>query len=73
MKRLLIIMLAFFLLTPIDANSQRKRNQKEDAKTQKISLNAFKLRNVGPAFLSGRIADIAIHPSNESVWYVAVG
>jgi len=33
----------------------------------------FLLRNVGPAFLSGRIADIAVHPNNESVWYVAVG
>ncbi|MGB0146427.1 MAG: VPS10 domain-containing protein, partial [Flavobacteriaceae bacterium] len=33
----------------------------------------FKMRNVGPAFLSGRIADIAVHPDNESVWYVAVG
>ena len=73
MKRLLLIMLAFFMLMPIDANSQRKRNQKDDSKTQKVSLNAFKLRNIGPEFLSGRIADIAIHPNNENVWYVAVG
>ena len=73
MKRLLIILLAFLLLTPIDANSQRKRNQKENNKTEKVSLNAFKFRNVGPAFLSGRIADIAIHPNNENIWYVAVG
>ena len=67
MKRLLIILLAFLLLTPIDANSQRKRNQKEKNKTEKVSLNAFKFRNVGPAFLSGRIADIAIHPNNENI------
>jgi photosystem II stability/assembly factor-like uncharacterized protein len=73
MKRLLLIMLAFFMLMPIDANSQRKRNQKDDSNAQKVSLNAFKLRNIGPAFLSGRIADIAIHPNNENVWYVAVG
>ena len=33
----------------------------------------MKLRNVGPAFLSGRIADIAIHPDNNNVWYVATG
>ena len=73
MKRLLIILLAFLLFTPIDANSQRKRNQKDNSKTEKVSLNAFKFRNVGPAFLSGRIADIAIHPNNENIWYVAVG
>ncbi len=33
----------------------------------------LKLRNIGPAFTSGRIADIAMHPTNENVWYVAVG
>ncbi|WP_299839528.1 glycosyl hydrolase [uncultured Tenacibaculum sp.] len=43
---------------------------------QKISSKTFSglpLRNIGPAFTSGRIADIAIHPKNENVWYVAVG
>jgi photosystem II stability/assembly factor-like uncharacterized protein len=73
MKRILTLMLAFLLLLPIEANSQRKRNQRDNSNTEKVSLNAFKLRNVGPAFLSGRIADIAIHPDNENVWYVAVG
>ncbi|MTB50694.1 glycosyl hydrolase [Lewinella sp. W8] len=36
-------------------------------------LSGFKLRNVGPAFVSGRIADIAVHPTHENTWYVAVG
>lgn len=30
-------------------------------------------RSIGPAFMSGRIADIAIDPRNRHVWYVAVG
>ncbi len=30
-------------------------------------------RNIGPALTSGRIADIAIHPGDESTLYVAVG
>jgi hypothetical protein len=30
-------------------------------------------RSIGPALMSGRIADIAIHPQNKNVWYVAVG
>lgn len=30
-------------------------------------------RNIGPAFMSGRIADIDWDPSDDSVWYVAVG
>lgn len=37
------------------------------------TFSGLELRNIGPAFTSGRIADIAIHPDNENVWYVAVG
>jgi photosystem II stability/assembly factor-like uncharacterized protein len=33
----------------------------------------LKLRNIGPAFMSGRIADIAVPPGDENTWYVAVG
>ena len=43
---------------------------------QKLTSDTFKgleFRNLGPALTSGRIADIAIHPKNESIWYVAVG
>lgn len=36
-------------------------------------FNGLKMRHIGPAFMSGRIADIAIHPEDESTWFVAVG
>ncbi len=36
-------------------------------------LQGLTFRGLGPALTSGRIADIAIHPQNENVWYVAVG
>ena len=36
-------------------------------------FDGLELRSIGPAFMSGRIADIAIHPHNENIWYVAVG
>jgi len=36
-------------------------------------LQDIKIRNIGPAFMSGRIADIAIHPENQNIWYVATG
>jgi hypothetical protein len=39
----------------------------------KNPLNGLEFRNIGPAMTSGRIADIAIHPENENIWYVAVG
>jgi len=36
-------------------------------------LGAFKFRAIGPAFMSGRIADIALDPKQPNTWYVAVG
>ncbi|MEM7084165.1 MAG: glycosyl hydrolase [Pseudomonadota bacterium] len=33
----------------------------------------LELRGIGPAFMSGRIADIAIDPTNTSTRYIAVG
>lgn len=37
------------------------------------NFSGLKFRNIGPAMTSGRIADIAINPENENIWYVAVG
>ncbi|OGF14207.1 MAG: glycosyl hydrolase [Candidatus Eisenbacteria bacterium RBG_16_71_46] len=36
-------------------------------------FKGLELRGIGPALMSGRIADIAIHPKDPNVWYVAVG
>jgi photosystem II stability/assembly factor-like uncharacterized protein len=37
------------------------------------AFDGLKLRSIGPALMSGRIADIAIDPAHPSTWYVAVG
>lgn len=37
------------------------------------NYSALELRNIGPAFNGGRIADIDFHPADENIWYVAVG
>jgi len=37
------------------------------------TFQGIKMRSIGPAFMSGRIADIAIHPEDDNLWYVAVG
>ena len=31
------------------------------------------LRSIGPAIMSGRIADVEVHPTDRSTWYVAAG
>ena len=37
------------------------------------NFSGLKFRSIGPAFMSGRISDIAIHPEDENIWYLAVG
>ncbi len=37
------------------------------------NFSGLKMRSIGPALMAGRIADIAIHPENDNIWYVAVG
>ena len=54
-------------------SAQGSKNKTENKIPISSVLNGFKFRSIGPAFMSGRIADIAIDPSNENVWYVAVG
>ena len=72
MKKFLLYSFSLlFLMSSFNLEAQRKKKKVE--KAAEISLEAFKFRNIGPAFLSGRIADIAVHPDNDNVWYVAVG
>lgn len=82
MKRLYLLIFTSLLCLTISAQrEQRKKDDKTTAETpaekksviNESTFSAFKLRNIGPAFTSGRIADIAIHPQDENIWYVAVG
>jgi photosystem II stability/assembly factor-like uncharacterized protein len=36
-------------------------------------VSALKFRSIGPALMSGRIADIAVDPVKPNTWYVAAG
>ncbi|NNJ37850.1 MAG: glycosyl hydrolase, partial [Flavobacteriaceae bacterium] len=74
MKKLLPYLCFLLLLSfSLNLNAQRRKAQSTPEKKESFSMGDLKLRNVGPAFLSGRIADIAVHPDDDDVWYVAVG
>ncbi len=45
----------------------------DDTPTIDEAIGALKLRGIGPAFMGGRISDIAIHPDEPSTWYVSAG
>jgi len=67
MKTTFRIFCAFILALQISFTATAQEN---DATTS--PFDGIKLRSIGPAFMSGRISDIAIHPHNENIWYAAV-
>ena len=71
MKKILKITLSLIFVFSM-TNSFSQKNKK-DVKNESSLYSGLKFRSVGPAFMSGRIADIAINPDNENEWYVAVG
>ena len=73
MRTLAIILL---VATSAVANAQKKTDNKRPAAPPDSSkfttglLSGLKLRSIGPALTSGRVADIAIDPSDKRTWYV---
>lgn len=62
----LFILIYFFQSPAISAQST---NQESIAQ----AVKGLKLRSIGPAVMGGRIADIAVSPTDKSTWYIAVG
>ncbi len=75
---LLFLLIPLFLFSEMDAQRRGNRDQSASEGDDKSLVSAstisgLNMRNIGPAFCSGRIADMAIHPEDDNVWYVAVG
>ena len=47
--------------------------QQDSTFLESSTFSSLKFRNIGPALTAGRIADIAVHPDNHNIMYVAVG
>lgn len=60
------------LLTAVFLSAQPAQAQGPSIEAADL-VAAMQLREVGPAVAGGRISDIAIHPTDRSTWYVAVG
>lgn len=71
MKKNVIVCIGL-VISGITFSQQTKKtetNPKSSVSADLVSSLAF--RNIGPSLTSGRIVDMAIHPSNTDTWYVA--
>lgn len=65
-----IICSILFLIT---SNTILAQENDTDTLFSDKTFSGLKLRSIGPALMSGRIADIATNPDDPNQWYVAVG
>ena len=76
MKIISTIILSLFSGILLPAYSQKKIitdsvKPSNTSTSQSSVFNGLKFRNIGPALVSGRIADLAVNPKNTSEYYVA--
>lgn len=65
-----IALLMFAGFTSLTLHAAKK--DKADGLSDKL-MSGMELRSIGPAYMSGRIADIEVDAKDPSTWYVAVG
>lgn len=71
-KIALIVGLAILFILPTYAQKKVKKEEAvETSPLEKTSISGLKFRSIGPAITSGRISDVAVHPDNHFVYYVA--
>lgn len=76
-KSIAFLMAALVIVSlPLQAKTDDKAKEKEKAKGDTIItsslVDGLKFRSIGPAWCSGRIADLAVNPKNPKEYYVAV-
>ncbi len=65
--------LTVILTALVSSHAFAQDDESSEPGFNEATFAGLEFRSIGPAFMSGRISDIVIHPENQSVWYVAVG
>ena len=69
-KFTLFLIILFFVGINSFAQKKDKKDEKKDDPVAS-AISGLKFRSIGPAFTSGRIADIEVNPDNTAEYYVA--
>ena len=80
-SRLLILIVTILVTAPVRAKTdlqepapatQQGSGEERSDPMSASTFTGLRLRLVGPAFTSGRIGDLAVDPTNRSIYYLAV-
>ena len=67
---LIVVGLLWGLGPIVSGRAQEKSDDSSPAKKSEAMLAGLSLRGIGPAFMSGRVSDIAVDPVKRSTWYI---
>ncbi|MEN8006199.1 MAG: glycosyl hydrolase [Candidatus Krumholzibacteriota bacterium] len=67
---LALLLMIIFTAAPV---ATAAADEEEESPLNASALAGLELRSIGPALMSGRIADIAMVPDDPGTWYVAAG
>ncbi|HET6593053.1 MAG TPA: hypothetical protein VFG48_09090, partial [Xanthomonadales bacterium] len=73
MKKLLLTTVSAYLLLTAASPVYAATEEAPEPGLNEATFKGLEWRGIGPALMSGRIADIAVDPVDRSIWYVAVG
>lgn len=73
MNKLILPLVGLLLAAPVVAQKKKKKSKNEPEKVAYTSatFGGLKFRNIGPALTSGRVADMAVDPTDINTYYVA--
>jgi len=69
-RRLVVLALVWLSFTGVYGQDGDVPTDKSPGLNESV-VSALSLRSLGPAFMSGRIVDIAIDPADGNTWYIA--
>ena len=73
MKKLLLTLVSACLLLTTATTVYAATEETPEPGLNEATFKGLEWRGIGPALMSGRIADIAVDPQDRSTWYIAVG
>lgn len=70
--RNIFITILIILVSLTTAEAKKKKDEEKKEGLSSSTFSGLKWRSIGPAFVSGRIADFAVNPDDFSTYYVGV-
>jgi photosystem II stability/assembly factor-like uncharacterized protein len=72
MRKTWVFLLTLAILLPAPPAFAQREDEDKPPELDSSLVSGLKLRNIGPALMSGRVIDIAVDPVRRSTWYVAM-